>query len=160
MQTGQGIQITKRISKLPTTFLAFLLEEARKEAEFIEKDVSRTEFTIEDLKKFSYKDELERYQRNCPILVACVIGSISRSKVISPGVCGNISLTPFYRKVYSFSQTKSDYCHYLKTEMDYFAIIFSLRQGDLKGRSSFCLSVCWSVLRFLIFQKKKEVSRV
>ena len=64
------------------------MEEARKEAEFIEKDVSRTEFTIEDLKKFSHKDELERYQRNCPILVACIIGSISRSKVISPGVCG------------------------------------------------------------------------
>ena len=62
-------------------FLAFLMEDARKESQFIEKEVSRNEFTFEDLKKFSYKEELARYQKNCPILVACIVGSISRSKV-------------------------------------------------------------------------------
>ena len=59
------------------------MEEARREADQIlnEKDVRRTEFTVEDLRKFSYKEELQRFQRTNPLLLACVAGTISKCKV-------------------------------------------------------------------------------
>ena len=60
----------KDLAEFPTEFLAFVHEEARKEAQGIvkEKDLPRSSFSLNDLRDFSYKDQLLKFQRTNPIL--------------------------------------------------------------------------------------------
>ena len=50
---------------------SFVQEEARKEADAVlsEKDPPRAEFTLANIRKFSYKNELDKLQRNNPLLL-------------------------------------------------------------------------------------------
>ena len=79
----RALRSLKSYPSFPRDFQTFVMEEARREADQIlnEKDVRRTEFTVEDLRKFSYKEELQRFQRTNPLLLACVAGTISKCKV-------------------------------------------------------------------------------
>ena len=58
-------------------------EEAHKESEGIlsDKDPARKDFTLNSLRKFSYKEQLAKLQKSSPLLVACITGSISKTKV-------------------------------------------------------------------------------
>jgi hypothetical protein len=61
----------------------FVQEEARKEADAVlgEKDLIRPEFTLQNLRKFSYKDQLDKFQRTNPLLLSVIIGTISKQKI-------------------------------------------------------------------------------
>ena len=68
-------------------FHGFVQEEAHKESEAIltDKDPARKDFTLASLRKFTYKEQLSKLQRTSPLLVACVTGSISKTRVKSSG---------------------------------------------------------------------------
>ena len=72
----------KDLAEFPTEFLAFVHEEARKEAQGIvkEKDLPRSSFSLNDLRDFSYKDQLLKFQRTNPILMASILGTMSKNK--------------------------------------------------------------------------------
>ena len=61
----------------------FVQDEAYREGGGIlaEKDAPRKDFTIENLRNFSYKEQLGKLQRTNPLLVACVMGSIRKIKI-------------------------------------------------------------------------------
>ena len=46
-----------------------------------EKDPAKSCFSLDSLRKFSYKDQLAKLQRTSPLLVACVTGTISKEKI-------------------------------------------------------------------------------
>ena len=61
----------------------FVQEEARKQssAVFEEKDSPLSSFNIESVRKYSYKQELDKFERSNPLLLAAIVGSISKEKV-------------------------------------------------------------------------------
>ena len=63
-------------------FCAFVQEESRREASAVisEKDDPLKAFNIETLRTYSYKEELFKFQRSNPILLAAIVGSISKEK--------------------------------------------------------------------------------
>ena len=56
---GRALRTMKDLTEFPAEFLAFVHEEARKEAQGIvkEKDLPRSSFSLDDLRDFSYKDQ-------------------------------------------------------------------------------------------------------
>ena len=50
---------------------SFVQEQAKKDADKVldEKDPPRAQFTLENIKDFSYKNELDKLQKNYPILI-------------------------------------------------------------------------------------------
>ena len=83
----RALRTMKSLPNFTAAFHNFVQDEAHKEAEGIltEKDPSRKNFTLDSLRKFTYKEQLTKLQRTSPLLVACVTGSISKSKVTSSG---------------------------------------------------------------------------
>ena len=79
----RALRTMKSLPNFASAFHRFVQDEAHKEAEGIltEKDPPRSAFTLDTLRKFSYKEQLAKLQRTSPLLVACVTGSISRTKV-------------------------------------------------------------------------------
>ena len=75
----------KSLSNFTAAFHGFVQDEAHREAEGIlsEKDPARKDFDLDSLRKFSYKEQLTKLQRTSPLLVACVMGTISKSNVKS-----------------------------------------------------------------------------
>jgi hypothetical protein len=73
----------KSFPSFQTAFHSFVQEEARSEAENVlkDKDDARSEFNLDNLRKFSYKEQLVKFQRTNPLLMASIIGTISKSKV-------------------------------------------------------------------------------
>ena len=66
-----------------TALQNFVKEKTKKEADTIlsDKDLPRSQFNLENLRKFSYKTELDKFQKNTPLLLAAIIGSITKDKV-------------------------------------------------------------------------------
>ena len=73
----------KSYPNFEAAFHGFVQDEARREADNIvgEKDSARQEFNLETLRKFSYKAQLQKFQQTSPLLVACMVGTISKTKV-------------------------------------------------------------------------------
>ena len=61
----------RTLSDFDTEFQQFVQEESRLEASRIleVKDPSKTSFTLENLRKFSYKEQLHKFQKTTPILL-------------------------------------------------------------------------------------------
>ena len=79
----QALHTMQKLPKFPEAFLVLVQEESRKEARNIlkEKDPPKSEFNIDSIREFSYEAELQRFERTNPILLASVIGTISKEKV-------------------------------------------------------------------------------
>lgn len=79
----RALRTMKSFPNFASAFHGFVQDEARKEAEGIlsEKDPPCSAFTLDTVRKFSYKEQLAKLQRTTPLLVACITGSISKSKV-------------------------------------------------------------------------------
>ena len=63
-------------------FTQFVREESRKEADLIlgDKDPPLKDFDMNSLKDFTYLDVLQKLEKNVPILMASIAGTISDSK--------------------------------------------------------------------------------
>ena len=61
----------KDLPDFDTALQSFVQEEARKEANSVisEKDSPKSQFTLENLRKFSYKGELDKFQKTNPLLL-------------------------------------------------------------------------------------------
>ena len=72
----------KSLSEFPSEFQSFVQEESRLEAQgiLLDKDSPRTSFTLECLRTFSYSDQLTKFKRTNPVLVASILGTMSRTK--------------------------------------------------------------------------------
>ena len=72
----------KLLSNFEPAFQSFVQEESRLEAQQIleGKDSPRSSFKLEDLRNFSYSDQLIKFQRTNPILVASISGTLSKTK--------------------------------------------------------------------------------
>ena len=73
----------KTLSNFDSAFQSFVQEETKKEADAVldEKDDPRSEFKLKNIRKFSYKNELDKFQKTNPLLLAAIIGTISKQKV-------------------------------------------------------------------------------
>ena len=73
----------KKLKGFDTALQAFVQEETKKESDNIlsDKDLPKSEFNLDNIRKFSYKSELNKFQQTNPILLAAIIGSISKEKV-------------------------------------------------------------------------------
>ena len=60
-----------------------VLEESRSQSNNIlkEKDPPRSSFNIDSIQNFSYKKELIKFERTNPLLLASIIGTVSKAKV-------------------------------------------------------------------------------
>ena len=72
----------KSFSGFAPAFLSFVQEESRLQADVVleEKDPPRSSFTLENLRKFSYKEQLQKFQRTNPLLLASIMGTLSKTK--------------------------------------------------------------------------------
>ena len=79
----RALRSMKTLPHFHSDFCSFILEESRREASktTVEKDEQSTEFNMESIKKFSYESELEKFQKTNPILLAALVGTISKQKV-------------------------------------------------------------------------------
>ena len=77
----------KSLPNFSSDLVAFVQEESRLQAEAVvdEKDPSRTTFSLDTLRKFSYKEQLHKLQRTNPLLVASIVGTLSKSRGAEPG---------------------------------------------------------------------------
>ena len=75
----------KELPNFHGDFKEFDEEEARREASIGMKssDITRFEFKLENILTFSYNLELEKFLRSNPLLLAAIVGSISKEKVYS-----------------------------------------------------------------------------
>ena len=73
------------MSELPNfhqEFIEFIQEEARKEVNSMRKnDISRADLTQQNIRNFSYNTELEKFEKSNPLLLAAIIGSISKGRI-------------------------------------------------------------------------------
>ena len=83
---------------------SFIQDEARREAAGIlnEKETPRNKFNLENLRKFSYKDQLDKFQRTNPLLLAVIIGTLSKDKVAES------EMAEISRKGFGGSDTSAD----------------------------------------------------
>ena len=81
---GRALRTLKSFPTFPEEFRVFVQDEACRESEGIlcDKDPPRITFSLDSLRKFSYKEQLAKLQETSPILVAAVTGTISRQKVV------------------------------------------------------------------------------
>ena len=86
---------------------SFVQEESRKQAEniLLEKDLPRATFSMQALESFSYKDQLQKFERTNPLLMASIVGTLSKARNMSgedlsrkgfggPNRSENVDLTP------------------------------------------------------------------
>lgn len=75
----------QELPKFDEEFLEFVVEKARKQANdgISHLDISRSEFSMKHLQDFSYNSELEKFQKSNPLLLAALIGTLSKEKVNS-----------------------------------------------------------------------------
>ena len=83
---GRALRSMKPLSNFSSQFLSFVQEESRLEAQGIvlEKDHPRTSFSLHDIRSFSYEEQFKKFQRTNPILVASILGTMSRSRAQDP----------------------------------------------------------------------------
>ena len=72
----------KSLPNFPSTLVAFVHEESRLEAQGIlqDKDAARTSLTLQDVMDFDYNTQFNKFQKTNPILVASILGTLSRVK--------------------------------------------------------------------------------
>ena len=72
----------RELSNFQLDLVKFIREESRMQAEAIvlQKDPNRNNFTLENLRKFSYKEQLHKLQKTNPLLVASIVGTLSKSR--------------------------------------------------------------------------------
>ena len=77
----------KSLPNFPSALVAFVQEESRLQAEAVvdQKDPSRTTFSLDNLREFSYKEQLHKLQKTSPLLVASIVGTLSKSRRAEPG---------------------------------------------------------------------------
>ena len=82
----RALRTMKSLSDFDSAFQRFVQEESRLQAEGIlrEKDPSKNIFSLENLRQFSYKEQLHKFQRTNPVLMASIVGTLSRSKGVQP----------------------------------------------------------------------------
>jgi len=78
----RALRTLKNLQEFQEVLLNFLFEEARKEANNIleDKDPPSSLFDLKTLRNFSYMDQLAKLQYNFPLLVACISGSLAKSR--------------------------------------------------------------------------------
>ena len=81
----RALRTMKSFPNFDSELHLFIQEEARREASGVlkEKDVSKQGFNLENLRKFSYKDQLDKFQRTNPLLLSVIVGTISKDNVKS-----------------------------------------------------------------------------
>ena len=82
----RALRSMKSLSNFETELQAFIQEESRSQAERIleDKDPAKSSFTLENLRKFSYKEQLQKFQKTNPLLLASIVGTLSKSKGVKP----------------------------------------------------------------------------
>ena len=72
----------KSLSNFKPALHSFVQEEARLEAQNIvdEKEPPRSSFNLTSLTSFSYSDQLKRFKTTNPILLAAIVGTLSKHK--------------------------------------------------------------------------------
>jgi hypothetical protein len=78
----RALRSMKSFSNFAPALNSFVQEESRLQAEGIleDKDLPRSSFTLQHLRNFSYKDQLQKFQRTNPLLMASIVGTLSKSK--------------------------------------------------------------------------------
>ena len=73
----------KYLPNFNNDLICFVQEETRREAitYLTDKDEPRSEFTLENVRKFSYKQELDKLQTTNPLLLAAIVGAISKENI-------------------------------------------------------------------------------
>ena len=81
-----ALRTMKPMSNFHHDLASFIQEESRLQAEAIveHKDPTRATFTLENIRKFSYKEQLHKLQRTNPLLVANIVGTLSKSRAARP----------------------------------------------------------------------------
>ena len=79
---GRAFRTMKSLPSFQDELQTFVQEEARLQAQGIleDKDDPRASFSLADMTEFSYKEQLRKFQRTNPILVASILGTLSRHK--------------------------------------------------------------------------------
>ena len=79
----RALRTMKQISSFDSALHSFVQEETKREADAVisDKDIPRSEFNLENIRKFSHKAELDKFQKTNPLLLAAIIGTISKQKV-------------------------------------------------------------------------------
>ena len=79
----RALRKMKDLKGFDTALQVFVQEETNKESDNIlgDKDLPKSEFNLENIRRFSYKSELDKFQKTNPVLLAAIIGSISKEKV-------------------------------------------------------------------------------
>ena len=77
------LRTLKALPNFNSAFYRFVQEEAHRESEgiLLDKDPARKDFTLDSLRKFTYREQLNKLQTASPLLVACVTGAIAKTKV-------------------------------------------------------------------------------
>ena len=81
-RTDRALRSLKLLPNFPPALNAFVQEECRLQAQGIlsEKDSPRASFSLHSIESFSYKDQLRKFQRTNPLLLASIIGTLSKDK--------------------------------------------------------------------------------
>ena len=82
-RVARALRTMKSFPNFDSDLQTFVQDEARRQADIVleEKDLSRPEFKLENMRKFKYKDQLDKFQRTNPLLLSVIIGTISKQKV-------------------------------------------------------------------------------
>ena len=78
----RALRSMKSIANFGPAFHAFVQEECRLEASNIveDKDDPKSSFTLETLRNFSYSESLQKFKRTNPVLVASIVGTLSKTR--------------------------------------------------------------------------------
>ena len=78
----RALRSMKSLSRFQSALEAFVQEESRLDASNIleDKDPSRANFSLEDLRGSTYNNQLKKFQLTNPLLVASIVGTLSHNK--------------------------------------------------------------------------------
>ena len=75
----------KSLPNFPSELVSFIQEESRIQAEAIvgQKEPCRTALTLDNVRQFSYKEQLQKLQKTNPLLVASIVGTLAKSRNVN-----------------------------------------------------------------------------
>ena len=78
----RALRCMKSLSSFQPALISFVQEESRQQADniLVEKDLPRSSFSLQTLGDFSYKQQLDKFQRTNPLLLASIVGTLSKSR--------------------------------------------------------------------------------
>ena len=73
----RALRTMKQISSFDSALHSFVQEETKREADAVlsDKDIPRSEFNLENIRKFSHKAELDKFRQTNPLLLGAIIGT-------------------------------------------------------------------------------------